>query len=191
MFLPAGKAYKVEYSCSEFIVVHLPSCNYTEAEIIQVGDFTAIAALFARLLEGWKTNHSANQAKAYVYEILHRLSEKRSDPEPVPNPEMEKCAQYIRDHLQESDLSVDAVCRHAYVSRSSLQRYFLHRFGTSPKQYILKLRMELAMELLAHNGRTIAEVAAACGFPDEKYFSRIFRKSYGISPSQLRSRTLI
>jgi AraC family L-rhamnose operon transcriptional activator RhaR len=47
------------------------------------------------------------------------------------------------------------------------------------------------MELLTQNDLTIAEIAAACGFDDTKYFSRIFKQSYDISPSHIRSRTHI
>ncbi len=191
MYLPAGKSYRVDYSFSEFIVVHLPNCNYTEAEVIQIPDRGSIEALFVRLQDAWKTNHSANQAKAYVYEILHKLSETSGASELVSDPELEKCVQYLQDHVCESAMRVDTLCRHSFISRSSLQRYFMRRFGISPKQYILRLRLEKAMDLLMQNDLTIAEVAAACGFDDAKYFSRIFKQSYGISPSHIRSRTHI
>lgn len=191
MFLPAGKSYRVDYSFSEFIVVHLPNCNYTEAEVIQIPDHGSIEALFVRLLDAWKTNHSANQAKAFVYEILHKLSETSGAAGLVSTPELEKCVQYLQEHVCESTMRVDELCRHSYISRSSLQRYFMRRFGISPKQYILRLRLEKAMDLLTQNDLTIAEIAAACGFDDTKYFSRIFKQSYGISPSHIRSRTHI
>ena len=191
MFLPAGKSYKVEYSCSEFIVVHMPNCNYSEAEIIEIKERPVIEAKFMRLLEAWRSNHSVNQAKAYIYEILQILSEKSDISNRASSPELEECVQYMQEHFFESDMCIDRICRHAYVSRSSLQRYFAQRFDTSPKQYILNLRMEMAVRLLTENEMTIAEVANACGFQDAKYFSRIFRQTYGTSPSQLRLRTLI
>ena len=191
MFLPAGKPYRVDYSFSEFIVVHLPNCNYAEAEVIEFSDRVPIEAMFTRLLDAWKTNHSANQAKAYVYDILHKLSERCESAAPVSSPELEKCVQYLQEHFCESSLLVETLCRHSYISRSSLQRYFMRRFGISPKQYILRLRMEKAMDLLTQKDSTISEVSAACGFDDTKYFSRIFKQTYGISPSHIRSRTLI
>ena len=191
MFLPADKSYKVDYSFSEYIVVHLSGCNYTEAEIIEVSDHAVIEVLFVRLLDGWSSNRSINQAKALVYEILYKLSESRAVTESRESSELERCVQYLSEHFCESELSVESLCRNAYVSRSSLQRYFLRRFDTSPKQYILKLRMAKAMELLSQNDCSITEVAAACGFSDVKYFSRIFKQTYGIPPSHLRPQTLI
>lgn len=191
MFLPADKPYKVDYSFSEYIVVHLSGCNYTEAETIEATDQATIETLFVRLLDGWTSNRSVNQAKAFVYEILYKLCESRAVTESGANSELERCVQYLSGHFCETDLSVESLCHNAYVSRSSLQRYFLRRFDTSPKQYILKLRMAKAMELLSQNELSVAEVAAACGFSDVKYFSRIFKQTYGIPPSHLRPQTLI
>ena len=191
VFIPAGKPYKVEYSFSDFIVVHLPACNYTEAEVIEVGDRKAIEALFVRLHDNWKLNHRVNPAKSCVYDILHRLSISSSGPHSYHGSEAEKCLRYLEEHFCDGDMSVETLCRRTYISRSSLQRYFKHNFDTSPKQYILMLRMKRAMELLSQSDRTIAEIAADCGFGDAKYFSRIFKQTYGSSPSRFRSWILI
>ena len=55
-------------------------------------------------------------------------------------------------------------------------------------QYLMKLRMEHAAGLLFAGGCSVREVAAACGFTDEKYFSRAVRQYFGMPPSALHYR---
>ena len=76
------------------------------------------------------------------------------------------------------------------MSASGLQRAFLQHFGSSPKQYVIKLRLHKALQLLVENKLSVKEVAFACGFSDEKYFSRAFKAKYGYPPSQLREHML-
>ena len=95
------------------------------------------------------------------------------------------CVSYVRAHFCEPELSMDTVCRVGYISASGLQRAFHAQLGLSPKQYLIKLRMNRAPELLAERTRSVKEVAFLCGFNDEKYFSGAFRQRYGYPPSRL------
>ncbi|MBQ8040550.1 MAG: helix-turn-helix transcriptional regulator [Lachnospiraceae bacterium] len=61
----------------------------------------------------------------------------------------------------------------------------------SPKQYLIQLRMNRALELLTKNEISVKEISFACGFTDEKYFSRAFKKRYGYPPSQLKNNMII
>ena len=70
----------------------------------------------------------------------------------------------------------------------NLLKQFHHFFGISPKQYLLQLRFNKAVKLLAEDSNTVSEIAELCGFGDEKYFSRVIRQKYGESPSVLRRR---
>ena len=56
----------------------------------------------------------------------------------------------------------------------------------SPNDYIKKIRMETAAELLLTTNMTAAEVAYKVGFEDQYYFSKSFKKYYGLPPSQYR-----
>ena len=63
---------------------------------------------------------------------------------------------------------------------------FKSHFGKTPRQYRTDLRLKKAGMLLKE-GLSVKQTAGACGFPDELYFSRLFRKKVGISPSQFAS----
>ena len=93
--------------------------------------------------------------------------------------------EYINKHFCDADLSISNVCCKYYISKSTAQRLFLKNIGISPKQYLLKLRMEKAMFLLSEGDFLIKDIALQCGFKYEKYFSRIFQEKIGYLPSQL------
>ncbi len=184
LFIPADAPYEVDYSVSESIVANLRLCNYGEPEVFRFKSPAEGGLLFSRLLSDWQAQHSANQAKSTLYAILERIDHEQRVP--TEDSAFGVCLQYIEAHFCEPTLDIGGVCERGFVSPSGLQRAFLQRFGVSPKQYIIKLRMNKALQLLAENRLSVKEVALSCGFSDEKYFSRAFRERYGYPPSRLR-----
>ena len=189
LFLPADTPYKVEYSGSESIVVHFDQCNYSEIENICVGNSSEIDIRFRHLLKAWNQQHSVNQAKSIIYDILDKISNDQKTS--VSDTAVDNCVRYMDEHFCDPKLDIETVCGVAFISVSSLQRAFSKYFGISPKQYLIQLRMNLALELLAENELSAKEIAFACGFTDEKYFSRAFKKKYGYPPSQFRKHIIV
>ncbi len=189
LFIPADVPYEVEYSVSESIVANLQLCNYAEPELFTFKDQSKGALLFLQLLSDWQAHRSANQAKSTIYEILEKISHdhKASD----ENTAFAICLQYVQEHFCDPSLDITRVCEKGFISPSGLQRAFLQRFGVTPKQYVIKLRMNKALQLLIENKLSVKEISFLCGFSDEKYFSRAFRKKYGYPPSQLRNHIVI
>ena len=186
LFLPSDTPYEVEYSESESIVVHLKDCNYAETEVFALSE---AAELFSRLLTDWEARHSVHRAKAEVYGILDRIEQAGESPSSLSA--IDGCVSYIDAHFCEPTLSIGGVCELHYVSASSLERAFSTRFGISAKQYLIRLRMRHALRLLAEGTHAVKEVAYLCGFTDEKYFSRAFKRAYGYPPSQFRGHMAI
>jgi AraC-like DNA-binding protein len=184
LFLPANTPYKVEYSVSESIVVHFDQCNYSQAENICIGNSLETGIRFHHLLEAWNQRHSVNQAKHIIYDILDKMSndQKKS----FSDTAVANCIRYIEANFCDCELDIKRVCGVGFISVSSLQRALAKCFGMSPKQYLIQLRMNRALELLTKNELSVKEISLACGFTDEKYFSRAFKKKYGYSPSQFK-----
>lgn len=181
LYIPAHVPYEAEYSVSEMLVVHFSYCSATEPQWLRVQNRAAVEAAFLRLLDSWEQKRSQYEAKSRLYGLLALLSDER-----VPAEEhsaLIRCVDYMTKHMAEPDLNVERVCRELYVSRSTLQRVFGRQFGLSPQRYLTKLRMERALELLADGSHTVRDTAMACGFSDEKYFSTVFKSTYGFSPS--------
>lgn len=99
--------------------------------------------------------------------------------------EMNAARQYFHEHYNEA-ISVEEFALSNHVSISLFMRNFRKVFGISPKQYILNIRMNNAQSLLETTDYTVTEIAAIVGYDNPLYFSRIFHKQKGQSPSDYR-----
>jgi len=75
------------------------------------------------------------------------------------------------------------------VSENHLSRIFRRELGISPWDYLNRYRIKQAKELLTNTQDSITSVALRVGFNDPAYFSRVFRKQVGQSPSTFRKQT--
>lgn len=188
-FMPADTPYKVDYSVSESIVVHFDDCNYFEAENISFQSNSKMLFCFEQLLEAWKKHRSVNLSKSVIYDILDKMAndQKKS----INDTAVADCVRYMEEHYCDPNLDIEAVCGVSFISVSTLQRAFAKGFAMSPKQYLIQLRMNRALELLTKNELSIKEISFACGFADEKYFSRAFKRKYGYPPSKFRTNMIL
>ena len=86
------------------------------------------------------------------------------------------------------ELDVGALAARAGVSQSQLERRFRQLLGTSPGEYILRVRVNASRTLLETTDRTIADIALAAGFYDHSHFTRTFKRIMSCSPKQYRAR---
>ncbi|MDF2484219.1 MAG: AraC family transcriptional regulator, partial [Herbinix sp.] len=94
-------------------------------------------------------------------------------------------AGYICEHYNEpADLGSFAAMAH--LSRSRFCHLFVELIGYSPYHYLQRIRMDKAKELLLLSNLQISEIAENIGLTDPLYFSRIFKKYYGLSPLKFR-----
>ena len=84
------------------------------------------------------------------------------------------------------DLSIEQLSSDAHLSVSRFRSIFKEQTGFSPKDYLTSLRLSRARMLLEQTGEPLSEIAEAVGYPDQLYFSRIFRERVGLSPSEYR-----
>jgi AraC-like DNA-binding protein len=94
-------------------------------------------------------------------------------------------------HLTQADLSASTVAKRQRISESYIRKLFEGE-GTSFSEFVLGRRLVRAHRMLTdqrHEDRSIAWVAFECGFGDLSYFNRTFKRLYGATPSEVRSRT--
>lgn len=82
--------------------------------------------------------------------------------------------------------SMSEVARAVGCSRARLFRIFQQTAGMTPNDYLQRLRVSRAGELLTTTSRPITEIAIACGFSSSQYFSNVFRKYLGLTPTAFR-----
>jgi len=108
-----------------------------------------------------------------------------ADPQLNPFARMMPVVDHIRQHLR-TPLSISDLAKVCHLSPSQTRRRFKSCFGQSPLQFVLRLRIQAACNLLANSKLSIAEIAEQSGIPDQSYFTRQFRRIVGMSPRDYR-----
>ncbi|MDS0527032.1 AraC family transcriptional regulator [Clostridium sp. SHJSY1] len=138
---------------------------------------------YANKADGWQTLLGANFM--ILVTILSRLYSFDDRPEKSNIINIAKSISYIENHYTE-DISIDVLAETSHYSSRHFSRIFSETYNTTPLNYILSLRINKACRLLKERGLTISDVAFQCGFSDNNYFSRIFKKRVGLTPKQFR-----
>lgn len=101
------------------------------------------------------------------------------------NSHLELSISYMHAHYAKP-LTVPELAGLACLSVSRYIHLFKARTGVTPKDYLIKLRIDKAKELLRDTGLTIRQISLIVGFSDQLYFSRMFKKATGQSPREAR-----
>ena len=103
---------------------------------------------------------------------------------------LDRSIAYLREHLGEK-LSLDELARASGMSVSSMEGKFRAITGASAYRYLIRLRMERAMQLLTETAYSVTEIATRCGYDNLFYFCNAFKKEIGMTPSQYREQNRI
>ncbi|MFQ5570388.1 MAG: ATP-binding protein [Rhodothermales bacterium] len=100
---------------------------------------------------------------------------------------LERVREVVEAHMGNSNFGVEWLADEVGFSVRQLRRRLKAATRLSPGGYIRKMRLERARQLLAQQAGTVAEIAYAVGFQDPDYFSRLFKQTVGVSPSEYRT----
>jgi len=96
---------------------------------------------------------------------------------------VDKATGFILNRLSDSDFNIDQLCREMAMSRTLFYVKLKSYTGKSPQEFIRIIRLERAA-LMLRGGRSVNDVATLTGFENSKYFSTVFKKYFGVSPSK-------
>lgn len=100
---------------------------------------------------------------------------------------VEECVTYILSNLDNPELSVNQVASHLYLNAIYLNRIFKREKNMTIIQFIIHEKMSLAARLLKNSSSSVVSIAEQVGYPNYSYFSTIFKKHYGRTPTQYRT----
>ena len=149
-----------------------------------------VAEIFDLLLRCGQAHsaHSGPLCGQLLSVLLTKIRERRL-PLEQPDPRAATTFEAFRDLLATRSHawgSLEAACAAFGITPAYACRLFA-RFGeASPYQFLVRRRMSLAAEWLAHDGALVGDVALRLGFPDASQFSRTFKRVFGISPAAFR-----
>lgn len=99
---------------------------------------------------------------------------------------IQEAKQYIMDHYRDPDLSVEMICRHLHMSPAYFSTMFKKETGQAYIAYLTDLRLNKAVELLNKTDDKTYVIAAKVGYQEQNYFSYVFKKKFGVSPTKFR-----
>lgn len=167
--------------CKHIISVAGPVLRLSEPTL------AATARLALDVLNGRVT--TATQTSSRAYDLIMQL---HGDVESGPvretserTPDLERVISYARDHLAEP-IGVDDLARVSGYSRFHFGRRFRESEGIPPSEFVRNERMLTAARLLAETTLPIATIAEESGYADASYFTKVFRRVYGMPPKAFR-----
>ncbi len=147
---------------------------YNDTYMQQINDFSDIEEL-----------------SIWITGVMHRFIQHSFDFAQIKHSDVVfKAMEYIRQNYDRK-LSLDDIAQHVYLSRSYLSSLFREEAGQTLFSYINQVRVEKSKLFLMDPSISLAEAAALCGFEDQSYFTKVFRKHTGFSPKQYRDRTTV
>lgn len=99
---------------------------------------------------------------------------------------IQQVAAYVMAHYSHH-ITLDEIASHIGMNRSAFCIFFKRNKGMSFSQFVTQYRLSTACKLLRDTKKQVAEVCFAVGFNDLPHFSRVFKKHYGMSPTQFRT----
>ncbi|MBE0653641.1 MAG: response regulator [Bacteroidales bacterium] len=97
---------------------------------------------------------------------------------------LKKALSIVEKNIDNPDFNNDSFCLELGVSSTQLYKKLKSLLGLSASEFIKDIRLKRAAQLLKMNGNNISEVAYMCGFADPKYFSKCFKKQFGVNPKR-------
>lgn len=174
-----GVEYQETLRIGEQIISILSEITVKQKQDIKVvmGDYYTVAAAYSYMenyaeIPVWFQSITAN--------ILKTCAENQN--RKYKNEVALQAKAYVKEHYMEQELSVKTLAQHLFVTDTYLSASFKKSMGISLVQYITQCRLEKARELLRGGDQEVSKVALMVGYSDEYYFSRCFKKYFGISP---------
>ena len=189
VILPKGQSYSlygnksgifpvINFDCKEFLCDEVISLPIQKSDTY-VKDFEKMKAL---------SLFDENRAKmmSVFYSILHRLSTESS----VHNVIL-PAIRYIESNYQNPKLSNAELAEKCNISEVYFRKIFTETYKTTPKQFIVDIRINKAKQLLSDGFLNIGAVAEECGFSNQYHFCRLFKEKTGFTPTEYTKRNRI
>lgn len=139
-------------------------------------------------LQAHTTSKTDFQSSILIHELLNELLLQKYhldfDETEIPD-DVLAIKHYLDQHFKEK-IVLDDLAQHFHINKYQIIRDFSRYIGTSPINYCLNLKISYAKDLLRYADVSIKEIALAIGFDNYAYFSNLFKKRTGLTPSLYR-----
>lgn len=194
IFLPKGSCY--EYRSDPTNENTYTSINFQadlknpEISVYSIADFYDVDFLYQSFSEFWRFGNSSDKYKclSVFYDLVSYILkiESMESSQKRKSNLIEPAVEYLKKHIYDSDFKIEKLHRLCGISDTYFRKIFMLRFNMTPQEYIIVKRISHAKAILESGDfDSIREVSEAVGYSDPLYFSKVFKKIYGCSPSNI------
>ncbi len=95
---------------------------------------------------------------------------------------------HFMEQNYQRDLSIEEIAAVCKLNRSYFSKLFKESKGCPPQEFLIRMRLAKASEMMKTTSMSIGDIAILCGYPNQLHFSRSFKQCYGVSPREWRSK---
>lgn len=192
LFIPKGEGYTVTLEGEQSVVIVADfyyEGGYNPPFAVDLSQDDTVKSLFKDMGMKWemKSSYCVPDCKSCFYRIValmsRQISKLSSD---EVNAKAKRARRALREGFMRADFSIDGLAEEMGISRRYLETLFSRCYGTTPKAYLLSLKMERAKELLLSERLMLKDIALMLGYSDCYHFSKIFKAKTGYTPGQYR-----
>lgn len=148
----------------------------SETDQARISDFTS-----------WGEQNGDTALRASLQKYLHAvMNVYRQSLSKGPSAYVERVAAFVRASIGSQKLTLAQAARHVHLHPGHLSEVFKKETGSNFSDFLVKQKLERAREMLKDPSVKISDISRSLGYEDIKYFSQLFRKHYGQTPSEYR-----
>ena len=192
-FIPAGYEYETTvHKAGEMLIMHFESAEgspnvYDRPFTVRPEHADDFINLYMRAIRHFQSDRHLD-CMADAYRLLAEVERAMLIDKPKPYKRLADIKRHIDESICDSTLRVAALAEDFGTSEVYFRREFKKFYDCTPIEYIKKRRIELACQLLTETGMSVKDISSYLSFEDEFYFSGLFRRKMGISPTQYRKK---
>lgn len=180
----AGDAKEVKARVLELLVV------LSRAAVEGGANLKTLLSLNSQYVEELAKVEGVENLCLWILKITQKFVDAVDESKDIKNLQViQKAAEYMRVNYTEK-LTIDDIAKAVYLSPCYLSKLFKQELGCTIMEFLTKVRVEEAKRLLKNPRYTVMQVASQIGFDDPSYFTKVFKRSEGITPSQYKRKAL-
>ena len=183
LILPMGESYEIiRKRTGDFPVINFKTQEplTKEIKVIEIHGRERIFKSFEEIKRLYVGGGNRMKIMSLFYEILDSLTSARE------HGILEPAIKFIYDNFHCENINNSLLAEKCNLSEVYFRRLFKERLKTTPKQFIITLRIQKAKQLLKEGREKISVICERCGFSSQYHFCRAFKESVGVAPSEYR-----